>query len=54
MVTETMTPRERIWAAVNLEPYDRVPVAPLLDVMFPARHAGLSLAEAFADYRGVG
>jgi uroporphyrinogen-III decarboxylase len=54
MVTETMTPRERVWAAVNLEPYDRVPVAPLLDVMFPARHAGLSLAEAFADYRGAG
>jgi uroporphyrinogen-III decarboxylase len=49
-----MTPRERIWAAVNLEPYDRVPAAPLIDVMFPARHKGLTLAEAFADYRGVG
>ncbi|HUV45075.1 MAG TPA: uroporphyrinogen decarboxylase family protein [Dehalococcoidales bacterium] len=54
MVKETMTPRERIWAAVKLEPYDRVPVAPLLDVMFPARHKGLTLAEAFADYRGKG
>ncbi len=54
MVKETMTPRERIWAAVKLEPYDRVPVAPLLDVMFPARHKGLTLAEAFADYRGTG
>ncbi len=54
MVTETMTPRERVWAAVNLEPYDRVPVVPLLDVMFPARHKGMTLAEAFADYRGRG
>jgi uroporphyrinogen-III decarboxylase len=54
MVKETMTPRERIWAAVKLEPYDRVPVAPLLDVMFPARHRSLTLAEAFADYRGKG
>jgi uroporphyrinogen-III decarboxylase len=54
MVKETMTPRERVWAAVKLEPYDRVPAAPLLDVMFPARHHGLTLAEAFADYRGVG
>ncbi len=54
MVKETMTPRERIWAAVKLEPYDRVPAAPLLDVMFPARHQGMTLSEAFADYRGVG
>ena len=49
-----MTPEERIWAAVKLEPYDRVPAAPLIDVMFPARWKGLTLAEAFGDYRGKG
>jgi uroporphyrinogen-III decarboxylase len=54
MVIETMTFKERMWAAVKLEPYDRVPVAPLLDVMFPAKHAGMTLAQAFADYKGKG
>ncbi len=54
MVKETMTPKERFWAAVKLEPYDRVPAAPLIDVMFPARHKGMTLAEAFADYKGRG
>ncbi len=54
MVKETMTPRERVWAAVNLEPYDRVPAAPLLDLMFPVHHKGMTLAEGFADYRGKG
>ena len=54
MVKETMTPKERMWAAVKLEPYDRVPVAPLLDVMFPARHRGMTLAQAFSDYKGKG
>jgi uroporphyrinogen-III decarboxylase len=54
MVMETMTPRERVWAAINLEPYDRVPAAPLIDLMFPVRHKGLTLAEGFADYRGTG
>lgn len=54
MVKETMTRKQRMWAAVKLEPYDRVPVAPLLDVMFPARHKGMTLAEAFDDYKGKG
>ena len=30
MIKETMTREERILAAINLEPYDRVPVSPLL------------------------
>ena len=54
MVKETMTRKERMWAAIKLEPYDRVPAAPLLDVMFPARHKGLKLAQAYDDYRGIG
>ncbi len=54
MVQETMTKKERIWSAIKLEPYDRVPVAPLVDVMFPIRHKGLTLAEGFTDYRGTG
>lgn len=54
MVKETMTPKQRMWAALKLEPYDRVPAAPLLDVMFPARHKGMTLAEAFNDYKGQG
>ena len=54
MVKETMTPRERVWAAVRLEPYDRVPAAPLIDLMFPVHHKGMTLAEGFADYRGKG
>ena len=54
MVRETMTPKDRIWAAVKLEPYDRVPAAPLLDILFPIRHKGLTLADGFADYRGTG
>jgi len=54
MIKETMTPKERVGAAINLEPYDRVPAAPLIDLMFPVRHKGMTLAEGFADYRGTG
>jgi uroporphyrinogen-III decarboxylase len=54
MIKETMTPRERVWAAINLEPYDRVPAAPLIDLMFPVHHKGMTLAEGFADYKGKG
>ncbi len=54
MIQKTMTSKERILAAINLEPYDRVPSAPLLDVMFPTKHAGMTLAQAFSDYRGRG
>lgn len=54
MIKETMTPKERVWAAVKLEPYDRVPAAPLIDLTFPVRHKGMTLAEGFADYQGKG
>jgi hypothetical protein len=54
MARRTMTPFERIWAAVKLEPYDHVPAAPLLDLMFPVVHKGLTLAQGFSDYRGIG
>jgi len=54
MIKETMSPKERIWAAIKLEPYDRVPAAPLVDVMFPTRHKGMKLAEGFGDYKGRG
>ena len=45
MVKETMTPRERIEAAINLQPTDRVPVMPLVDVLFPCRYKGIALSE---------
>jgi uroporphyrinogen-III decarboxylase len=48
MIKETMTPKERTMAAIKLEPYDRVPVAPLMDVMFPSRHKGMTVAEGIA------
>lgn len=48
MIKETMTPKDRIEAAIKLEPYDRVPVAPLLNSQFPARHKGMTSAEGFA------
>ena len=54
MIKETMTPKERVRAAINLEPYDRVPAAPLVDVMFPVRHKGMTLGEGFGDYKGRG
>ena len=41
MIKETMTPRERVWAAVKLEPYDRVPVIPIIG-QFAARQSGLA------------
>jgi uroporphyrinogen-III decarboxylase len=42
---EKMTPTERMWAAIKLEPYDRVPVSPLIDVTFPTQHKGLTVSE---------
>jgi uroporphyrinogen-III decarboxylase len=47
MSKETMTPTERILAAINLEPYDRVPVAPHLNAEFPMRLKGRSTADAY-------
>jgi uroporphyrinogen-III decarboxylase len=54
VIKETMTSNERVQAAIRLEPYDRVPVAPLVDVMFPARHKGMSVAEGIAYYAQKG
>ncbi|MBM3118795.1 MAG: uroporphyrinogen-III decarboxylase [Chloroflexi bacterium] len=51
MIQETMTPRERVEAAIKLEPYDRVPVAPLMDVMFPSRHKGMTVAHGLSHWR---
>lgn len=46
-VKETMTSEERILAAVNLEPYDRVPVAPHINAEYPFRHKGRITADAY-------
>ena len=55
MVKETMTSEERILAAINLEPYDRVPVAPLISPAFPLRHKGRHTADAYSrDLRAEG
>lgn len=51
MPKETMTAIERVEASVKLEPVDRVPCAPLMDVYFPCRHKGLSIAEGMRDMR---
>jgi uroporphyrinogen-III decarboxylase len=44
MSVKTMTSQERFWAAVNLQPCDRVPVGMPLS-WFTARHAGITMAE---------
>jgi len=49
MIKETMTREERIVAAINLEPVDRVPVAPLMDFFFSARQKGISGPDVVAD-----
>jgi hypothetical protein len=43
---ETMNPDERIWAAVNLQVPDRVPVVPLI-TQFALRHQGVPQTEAY-------
>jgi len=43
-----MTPRERIQAAIALQPVDRVPVIPKLD-LFPFRFQGVKLADVVRD-----
>jgi len=48
MTTETMTPEDRILAAINLEPYDRVPVAPHINAEYPLVHKGKTTADAYA------
>ncbi|MCJ7791202.1 MAG: hypothetical protein MUP49_02130 [Dehalococcoidia bacterium] len=51
MIKEAMTPKERVEAAIQLEPYDRVPVAPLTDVMFASRHKGMTVAYGISHWR---
>lgn len=51
MIKETMTPKERMEAAVNLEPVDRIPCAPLMDIYFPCKHKGMKVAECYSDMR---
>ena len=51
MIKETMTSKERVEAAINLERYDRVPVAPLMDVMFPSRHKGMTVAYGISHWK---
>jgi uroporphyrinogen-III decarboxylase len=41
MIKETMTPEQRMWAAIRLEPVDRVPIAPII-AQFAWRQNGLS------------
>jgi len=45
---ERMTPKERIQAAINLQPVDRVPVLPLV-TLFPARYKGMTNADAIRN-----
>ena len=46
-----MTAFERMEAAVRLEPTDRIPCAPLMDVYFPARHKGWTTAYGLNNMR---
>ncbi|MFQ6015670.1 MAG: uroporphyrinogen decarboxylase family protein [Anaerolineae bacterium] len=48
MAVETMTARERIEAAINLEATDRVPVSPFM-VYHPCRVAGISVRDYIYD-----
>jgi len=47
MIKETMTKEERILAAINLEPYDRVPVAPHINSDFALCRKGRPTSVAF-------
>ncbi|MBW1711229.1 MAG: hypothetical protein JRG97_07690 [Deltaproteobacteria bacterium] len=51
MPKETMTAMERMEAAVKLEPVDRIPCAPLMDIFFPARFKGYTILEALRDWK---
>ena len=47
MIRETMTSEERILAAINLEPYDRVPVSPHINAEYPMIRKGKRTADAY-------
>jgi len=49
-MTEAMGHGDRVWAAIKLKPVDRVPVMPLVDVMFPSLYKGMTLAEGIGNY----
>jgi hypothetical protein len=51
MIKETLTAAERMEAAVKLEPLDRIPCAPLMDVYFPSRHKGWSTSMGLHNMR---
>jgi hypothetical protein len=51
MIQETMTPAERMEAAVKLKPLDRIPCAPLMDVLFPSRHKGWTISVGLHNMR---
>jgi len=51
MNKETMTTKERMEAAVKLEPLDRIPCAPLMDIYFPVKYKGMKIAECYGDMR---
>jgi hypothetical protein len=53
MIKETMTPTERILAAIRGEPYDRVPVAPHLNAEFPLRLKGRPTSDAYNVAHGA-
>lgn len=44
-----MTLKERVEAAIKLQAVDRVPVIPLITPFFPARHKGMTNAQAIHD-----
>lgn len=49
MIKETMTAEERVRAAIELRPVDRVPVIPLSPIYFACRQKGMSMAEMARD-----
>ena len=51
MIKETLTAAERMEAAVKLEPLDRIPCAPLMDVYFPSRHKGWTTSMGLHNMR---
>lgn len=47
MVKESLTQEERVLAAINLERYDRVPVAPHINAEYPMVHKGKNTSDAY-------
>lgn len=49
MNNDRMTSTQRISAAIALDAVDRVPCMPLVDLLFPARHMGMTYGQALKD-----